>query len=63
MTEPKCCGNCRWWDKREDIKPHEIGDCRPPLPVSLVNTETKPMFADYGTNCPCHEMKGSGDGE
>lgn len=63
MSEPKCCGNCRWWEPfySDEMK----GEClfQVVYPDSAASSVTSKfdMHKSYGTDCPCHEMKGSGD--
>lgn len=60
MTEPKSCGNCRWWVEIKD-RINRIGHCTAPLPDALGKAGRMAMLSIRGTDCPCHEMKGSGD--
>jgi hypothetical protein len=53
------CGNCRWWDP---YRPR-FGNCKTPMPVAVEYVSMESVAEDDGTDCPCHEMKGSGDGE
>jgi hypothetical protein len=62
MKEPKCCGNCRWWRKkpRQFFWSRLFGYCTwakvDPGKVGVIATSH-----NSGQQCPCHEMKGSGD--
>lgn len=74
MTEPKCCGNCRWFVVSY-FDPYQQLDCgrcehgslamvekfiedNQHLIASSVRADVLPRSQDDGTDCPCHEMKG-----
>ena len=49
-TEPRTCGECRWYDA-------DGGECCPPIPVSITKRVAMFMPEEAGADCPCFEPR------
>jgi hypothetical protein len=64
MTLPKkCCGKCKWWEKKESgANRRVLSLCNYPLPATVWWEKKESganlkfciiMFSDEGKSCPC----------